>query len=159
MPVHDRIREEMRILLTETDRPEWLDAKAGEILAEARRHFAALRLGEVALIMEGRTAYLFAWRGDATQDALVCLLRARALLAENIGICVRIRGTTAVRVGDALAEIAAAPLPAPAEVLNRQEIGSPEKWDWALSDRMFFDSFASRRLNLAAAREFASRSG
>jgi len=159
MPVHDRIREEMRALLTETDIPEWLDAKACEVLTEARRHYAALRLGEMALIMEGRTAYLFTWRGDATQDALVWLLRAQGLTAENIGICVKIRGTTAIRVGDALAEIAVAPVPAPSDVLKRQEIGTPEKWDWALTNRLFFDSFASRRLNLVAARDFASRSG
>ena len=159
MPVHDRIREEMRALLTETDIPEWLDAKACEVLTEARRHYAALRLAELALIMEGRTAYLFAWRGDATQDALVWLLRAQGLTAENTGICVKIRGTTAIRVGDALAEIADAPVPAPSDVLKRQEIRSPEKWDWALPDRLFFDSFASRRLNLEAARNFASRSG
>jgi ATP-dependent Lhr-like helicase len=159
MPVHDRIREEMRALLAETDAPEWLDATACEVLAEARRHYAALRLAETDLIMEGRTAYLFTWRGDATQSALVCLLRAQGLTAENSGICVKIRGTTAIRVGDALAEIAAAPLPAPADVLKRQEVGAPEKWDWALPDRLFFDSFASRRLNLAAARDFASRSG
>jgi ATP-dependent Lhr-like helicase len=159
MPVHDRIREEMHTLLAETDAPEWLDATACEVLAKARRHYAALRLTETNLILEGRTAYLFAWRGDATQDALVWLLRAQGLTAENIGICVRIRGTTAIRVGDALAAIAAAPLPAPADVLKRHEIGTPEKWDWALPDRLFFDSFASRRLNLAAARDFASRSG
>ena len=157
MPVHDRIRDEMRALLAETDTPDWLDANAREVLADARRHYAALRLGEMALIMQGRTAYLFPWRGDATQDALACLLRAQGLAAENIGICVRIRGTTEIRVGDALAEIAAAPLSAPADVLKRQEMGTPEKWDWALPDRLFFDSFASRRLNLAAARDFSSR--
>ena len=31
--------------------------------------------------------------------------------------------------------------------------------DWALPDRLFFDSFASRRLNIAAARDFALRYG
>lgn len=157
-PVHDRIREEMRALLAGTDNPKWLDTKACEVLAEARRHYAALCLDKTDLIIEGRTAYLFTWRGDVTQDALVYLLRDQGLAAENMGICVKIRGATAISVGDALADIAAAPLPAPADILKRKEIGSPEKWDWALPDRLFFDSFASRRLNLAAARDFASRS-
>ena len=48
MPVHDRIREEMRTLLDEADTPEWRDEKACEMLAEARRHYAALRLAETA---------------------------------------------------------------------------------------------------------------
>ena len=159
MPVHDRIREEMRALLAETDMPDWLDANAREMLDAARHHYAALRLDESALVLEGHTAYLFAWRGDAAQDALACLLRAQGLTAENIGICVKIRSTTKIRVVDALVEIAAAPLPAPADVLKRQELGSPEKWDWALPDRLFFDGFASRRLNLRAAREYASLNG
>ncbi len=157
LPVHDRVREEMRMLLAGSDVPAWLDATVGEALAAARRQYDELNLAETTLIAEGRTVYLFAWRGDATQDALVCLLRAHGLVAENRGICLRMRGATATKVADALAEIAAAPLPDPAAILKRHEIGTPEKWDWALPDRLFFDSFASRRLHLAAARDLASR--
>lgn len=155
LPVHDRVREEMRALLREADVPVWLDAKAGEVLAKARSHYAVQGLAETDLIMDERTAYLFTWRGDATQDALVWLLRAQGLTAENAGVCLKIYGTSASRVEDALADIAAAPLPAPAELLKRHSISTPEKWDWVLPERLFFDSFASRRLNLAAARDFA----
>lgn len=158
MPVHDRVREEMRTVLAETDYPEWLDSVAREVLAAARRHYGKLNLAEMALIAEGRTVYLFAWRGDATQDALAWLLRSHGLAAENCGISVSVRGATETEVGDALAAIATAPLPDPADILRRQEIRTPEKWDWALPDRLFFDGFASRRLNLAAARDLASRS-
>ncbi|WP_186408974.1 hypothetical protein [Candidatus Accumulibacter aalborgensis] len=157
MPIHDRVRDEMQALVLGSDYPEWLDATACKMLAAARHHCADLGLDARHLIAEGRTVYLFAWRGDATQDALACLLRARGLPAENMGICLRIGSTTEAEVGDTLAAIATAPLPDPADILQRQEIGTPEKWDWALPDRLFFDSFASRRLNLAAARDLASR--
>jgi ATP-dependent Lhr-like helicase len=157
IPVYDRVREEMRILLTETDTPEWLDGKARDVLAAARCHYSVLRLHERALLVEGRTVYLFSWRGDATQDALACLLRGVGLQAENIGMCLRVNGTTETHVGDALVDIATSPLPDPADLLKRQELGTPEKWDWALPDRLFFDSFASRRLDLRAAHELASR--
>ena len=157
MPVHDRVRQEMRTLLAEADYPEWLDENARKTLASARRRYHELKLAETDLIAEGRGLYLFAWHGDATQDALVCLLQAHGLAAENMGICIQVRGTTAPKLSDALAAIVAAPLPEPVDILQRQAIGTPEKWDWALPDRLFFDSFASRRLNLAAAREFAAR--
>ena len=155
MPVHDRVRKEMRMLLAGTDYPEWLDATACEVLTAARCHYNQLNLSEKLISTEGRTVSLFAWRGDATQDALVWLLRARGLAAENMGICLRVRAAAEADVSDALAEIATAPLPDPADVLQRPAMGAPEKWDWALPDRLFFNSFASRRLNLAAARDFA----
>lgn len=150
--VDDRVREEMRALLAASDSTPWLDVTAGKVLAAARRHYVDLNLAETGWVTEGRTVNLFTWRGDATQDALACLLRARGLVAENWGICLRLRGTTETEVGDALAEIAIAPLPGPAEILDRETLGSPEKWDWALPDRLFFAGYASRRLNLAAAR-------
>ena len=157
MPVHDRVRQEMHMLLSEADYPDWLDVNACKALASARRRYDELNLAETDLIAEGHALHLFAWRGDATQDALVCLLRAHGVAAENTGICMQIRGTTVTKLRDVLAAIQAAPLPEPKDVLQRQAIGTPEKWDWALPDRLFFDSFASRRLNLAAAREFAAR--
>ncbi|NMQ06835.1 DEAD/DEAH box helicase [Candidatus Accumulibacter phosphatis] len=157
MPVHDRVRKEMRMLLAGTDYPEWLDDTACEVLTAARCHYNQLNLSEKLMSTEGRTVSLFAWRGDATQDALVWLLRAQGLTAENMGICLRVRAAAEAEVSDALAAIATAPLPDPADILQRPAMGAPEKWDWALPDRLFFNSFASRRLNLAAARDFASK--
>ena len=151
LPVHDRVRQEIRTLLTETDYPKWLDATACEVLKAARHHYNESSLAETSLVTEGRLVYLFAWRGDATQDALAWLLQAHGLLAENMGICLLIRGSTESKVGDALAEIAASPLPELTDILNRKKIGTPEKWDWALPGRLFFESFSSRRLDLVGA--------
>jgi len=41
------------------------------------------------------------------------------------------------------------------DILKRQDCRGVEKWDWTLSDRLFFDSYASRQLNLEAARSWA----
>lgn len=139
-PVHDRVREEMRNLLAGTECPPWLDATATKVLTAARRQYVALKLAETALIVEGRQVYLFIWQGDATQNALVWMLRARGLFTKNLGICLQVVGASENEVGDALADIAASPPPEPAEILSRDEIGSPEKWDWALSDRLLFES-------------------
>lgn len=156
--VHDRVREEMRAVLAGTEMPEWLDAAARETLVSARKQFVDLGLATTPgtkAIVEGRMIHLFTWRGDATQDALVLLLRAHGVAAENFGVCLKIRGRTESEVSDALLGIAQAPLPDPSDILDRSALGSPEKWDWALPDRLFFDSFVSARLDLAAARALA----
>jgi ATP-dependent Lhr-like helicase len=150
-PVHDRVRAEMRAVLAGDDEPEWLDAKAREVLRSARRHYRDLALSECTQVVEGSHINLFLWRGDAVQDGLVALLRAHGLTAENYGICVEVGRSNLPRLTAVLKEIAAEPCPLPEKVLNRQAIGNPEKWDWVLPDRLFYASFASSRLDLAGA--------
>lgn len=151
--VHDRVREEMQALLAENDAPAWLDATARDLLKIAQRNFAALGLVKNRLVEEGKTVNLFAWRGDRTQDALAALLRSHGLAAENLGICIQVRNTSVTALKETLVKIAASPCPEPVEILDRQALGNPEKWDWVLPDRLFYASFAARRLDLAAAHD------
>lgn len=157
LPVHDRVREEMRAVLAGDDVPAWLDAAGSAALALARAHFSGLGLAETALITEGKTTYLFTWRGDATQEALVYLLNARGVVAANAGVCLKIYGSTEAKISDALAIIAESDLPEAAEILNRKALVCPEKWDWALPDLLFFESFAASRLDLAAAKDLVMK--
>lgn len=158
IPVHDRVREEMRSLLAGDECPVWLDAAASVLLKTARKDFAALGLVENRFLEEGKTVNLFVWRGDRTQDALAAMLRAKGLKAENQGICIQVSNASAVDLQVTLANIAAAPCPEPAEILDRQSLGTPEKWDWVLPDRLFYAGFASRRLDLAAAHALCAAS-
>lgn len=159
--VHDRVREEMRALLAGDECPAWLDSTAAGLLKNAQKDFAALGLLENWLLEEGKTVNLFVWRGDRTQDALAAMLRANGLKAENQGICIQVSNASAADLQATLAKIAAAPRPEPAGILDRQSLGTPEKWDWVLPDRLFYAGFASRRLDLAAAHALcgASRDG
>jgi len=101
LPVHDRVRQEMRLVLAGTDVPPWLDDTARAVLADARRQYVHLQLAPTALISEKRTVCLFLWLGDATQDALEHLLNAQGLSAKNVGMCVKVSGTCEADVGDA----------------------------------------------------------
>lgn len=150
-PVHDRVRAEMRAVLAGEDEPAWLDATALSVLRAARRQYRDLGLSERIQVAEGNGVNLFLWRGDAMQDGLVALLRAHGLAAENHGICVLVGRASLARLAAVLQEITAAPCPSPDQVLNREAIGNPEKWDWVLPDRLFHASYASSRLDLAAA--------
>ncbi len=151
LPVHDRVREEMRAILVGDDVPAWLDEVSAKVLQVARQQFKALALTEKHWVAAGTSVYLFLWQGDRMQGALAFLLRAQGIAAENLGICLKFSRATVAQAVEALAEIAAHPGPAPGEVLNRKALGSPEKWDWALPDRLFYASFASRRLDLQGA--------
>jgi len=73
----------------------------------------------------------------------------RGLKAENQGICIEVNRSDIPRLTALLQELAASPCPTPEQLLSRQAIGNPEKWDWMLPDRLFYDSFASTRLYLA----------
>jgi ATP-dependent helicase Lhr and Lhr-like helicase len=150
-PVHDRVRAEMRAVLAGEDEPEWLEEKASEVLRAARQHYRDLDLNARTYVVEGSHINLFLWHGDAVQDALVALLISHGLKAENHGICIEIGRSSLPMLFAVLRAIAAEPCPQVDQILNRQAIGNPEKWDWVLPDRLFYASFASSRLDLAAA--------
>jgi len=42
-------------------------------------------------------------------------------------------------------------------MLSRKAIGDPEKWDWALPDRLFYASYASSRMDLMGAHAWCSQ--
>lgn len=107
-------------------------------------------------VANGKCVYLFLWRGDAVQNGLVTLLQHHGLEAENWGICVVVKKTNPLQLTAVLQAIAASPCPRPDQVLNRKTIGNPEKWDWALPDRLLYASFASSRLDLAGAHAYCT---
>jgi ATP-dependent Lhr-like helicase len=149
--VHDRVRQEMRVVLASDEVIPWLDPVAKEVLLAARKQYAATELNVQSIVKAGTAVSLFLWRGDRVQNALAALLRRRGLAAENYGICLTIERTTLPAVAQMVREIAAAPAPNPAELLNRLELQRTEKWDWALSDRLFFANYAAGRFDLAGA--------
>lgn len=151
LPVHDRVRQEMRAVLAGDESIPWLDGMAIEILQAARGQYERMGLKDSRVVADGNAVHLFAWRGDRVQNAMAALLRQRGLRAENHGICLSIESTVISTVLDALQSIAASPAPNPSGLLDRVALGQTEKWDWALPDRLFFASYAASRLDLSGA--------
>lgn len=148
LPVHRRVREEMRAVLAGNNNPVWLDATARSLLKDAQRQYKALLLANNRFVIEGYTVYLFLWEGDQLQTALSVLLRSCGLDAKNIGICIEISHATRELVERKLFEISAQPCPAADDVINRRDVTGSEKWDWVLPDDLFLSSYASRALAL-----------
>lgn len=157
LPVHQRVREQMRELLAGNDAPAWLDVAAKSLLRQAQQQYAALKLDKVVYAFEGHTVYLFPWQGDCVQEALAALLRHQGLAASNEGICIKVIRSTTTQVEEHISRIASLPCPSPNEVLVRKGIGDVEKWDWVLPDDLFLASYASRALALEDAHAVCQR--
>lgn len=153
LPVHGRIRQEMRLVLAGDDVPAWLDATAKSLLRDAQQQYKALQLGEAWHVIEGDTVYLFFWQGDQVQEALSVLLINQGLDAANQGLYIKVQSTTFAALLMALKTISDLPCPLPAQALMRNQVKTSEKWDWVLPDELFIASYASRVLALEEAHE------
>jgi len=151
LPVHERVRQQMRLVLAASDVPNWLDATARSLLRDAQRQFQALQLNDRHYVVDGASVYWFIWQGDLVQDALCVLLRHHGFTASNAGICMQVSGTSVELVMAALSHISGQPCPQPDQVLVRRDIHDVEKWDWVLPDDLLLATYASRMLNLRAA--------
>jgi ATP-dependent Lhr-like helicase len=151
LPVHTKVREEMRAVLSSQDTPVWLDANARSLLQEARTQYLNLQLVREFCVMEGDTVYLFLWQGDVVQNSLVALLNHQGLQARNEGICIAVKHASLAMVTLAIAQVAAQPCPSAAQLFTRKDVPNTEKWDWVLPDELFLAGHTSRALDLEAA--------
>lgn len=151
MPVHQRVRQQMRKILAESGQPAWLDAAAKSLLRDAQRQYLELNLSAQSYAVEGTTVYLFLWESDQVQKAVVALLIGQGLTAQNFGMGVQVTHTTLALVIEALTRIAAQPCPLPEKIIQRKHVEGAEKWDWVLPDDLFLSSYASRALALEEA--------
>jgi len=153
--VDDHVRLEMRKVLTEATPITFLDAKASELLFEARSYFHSGGFGEKRWFAEGASILILSWWGDWANDALALLLTAKGLETTNEGIALRVASGDELRLKTTLEQIAITPSISiddlhlkPGEVIR-------EKWDWVLPDPMRLASFASSTLDLAGAQSIA----
>lgn len=151
MPIHTRVRQEMRAILAGDDAPAWLDTNAKSLLQDARRQYKALQLATQYCVSEGSCVYLFLWSGDQIQDALVALLINECQQAENNGICITVKNTNCETVKSSLKIIAGKTCPSANEIIIRKHVTDIEKWDLVLPDDLFLTSYASRELDLDGA--------
>lgn len=149
--VHDRVREEMRVILSEAAPIPFLDKQGADLLAEARSAYARLNLGKDAILQFGSEVRVFTWRGDWVNDTLVLMLARRRVRAANEGICLVVFDAEVDRIWDILRGITNEE-PPPAEYLAQSVKNKVrEKWDGLLTEELLCKSFASRELSVTGA--------
>lgn len=154
--VHDRVREEMRNVLSEQTEIPFVDIEAARLLEEAREYYSSASLATRGLISAGSSVLILTWRGDWTNDALALLLGRCGFNAVNEGVGVRVYQSDGNRVLDALGEVATETENDPVALLSGVKNLLREKWDWALPKSLMQKSFASSLLDLQGAREVAA---
>lgn len=145
--VHDRVREEMRAVLTEGQPVPFLDPTAQGLLDEARGTFRRLALDRTPMVQEGSEVCLFLWKGDWIQDTLALMLCARGLKALNAGLFISVGGTTPAQMPTVLTGLVENP-PSQADVLRHVINQTQEKWDFLLPEDLLARNYASHHLDV-----------
>jgi ATP-dependent Lhr-like helicase len=153
--VHDRVRQEMKLILSEKNPIPFLDPGAASLLDESREWFTTIGLNQKRFVVDGATILLFGWRGDWANDALSLLLTATGIHTSNEGVALRVCTADIKRVEGALHEISTGPTPTVGDLRLKPEHLLREKWDWVLPDELRLLSFASSHLDLQAAQALA----
>lgn len=151
--VHDRVRQRMRELYESTQPINYFDDVAARLTVEGRQTYSRYALGQRQFVRVGSNLLLFTWLGDGANEALAALLRGRGFTPFVSGPAIEISGKNVDenRITDYFNELAAEPAPSPELLLFDTFNLSQEKWDWALPDILLKKSFASLRLDIAAA--------
>jgi ATP-dependent Lhr-like helicase len=109
--VHNRVRQEMKKVLAETETIPFLDSMATKLLEEGRRSFATADLETKSWLQNGDGILLLGWHGDAVQDALALLLTARGIPSSNEGVALHIFSKDQQNLLRSLREIGDGPMP------------------------------------------------
>ncbi|MBU8898362.1 DEAD/DEAH box helicase [Corallococcus sp. M34] len=148
--VHDRVREQMRSVYASDTLPRYLDARAQELLTEARATFRRWRLSERAIVASGRQVHVFPWAGDAVVHTLALALRAHGLAVETLGPVLSVEGQQS-DVESALRALVAAGEPR-AESLTRYVANMAlEKHDGFVPEELLARDYAARYLDVQGA--------
>jgi len=152
---HNRIREEMRLILTETAPVAFLDLEATAQLMEARQTFLRLNLGNRDIIQAGGSVFVFTWKGDRANDTLALMLLQRGFRVSNEGTYLAIIGAKSEDILEAIREIAET-CPPPAGTLgNLVQNKFRQKWDWLLTDNLLTKSYEAAELDIPEAQRTA----
>lgn len=147
---HTKVRQRMRLLLESDELPVYLDDVANGFLNEARANYKARNLANAYLLDQGREVLLLTWLGDAANEALACLMRARGFTASRAGPGVEVlKGQKSLdAIIDGLFAVSLDEAPPLDELLANAKNLVREKWDWALPDRLRRKAFGSLNLDL-----------
>jgi len=156
--VHTQVRQTMRALYQGKLNPEFLDATARRFVDEGRKAYQHHRLDDRVALDHGNQILLVTWLGDSANEAIACLLNARAFKAQSGRLGVEItKGPEAEQaVEHALKAIASEPPPPIESLLAQAKNLASQKWDHLLSSHLLQQSYASLNLNINEARTWIS---
>jgi ATP-dependent Lhr-like helicase len=154
--VHDKIRQEMRVVYMANAMPAYLDATARDLLLEARKSFSEYGLDARSVVPAGAETIVFTWMGDRVNDTLAVWFRYHGHIAANEGACVRVFAGEPDTM-EALRRMASEPIPDPIALAARVQNKQAEKYDWLLGEALLNAEYASRKLDVNETRKLVER--
>jgi ATP-dependent Lhr-like helicase len=145
--IHERIRQEMRIIYESTDVPPFLDPNACALLQEGREGYARYQLNEVSVVEYESNVALFCWSGDRVLDTLLVQLRDRDLPVERDGIAIIVNDIRGEVLMPHLRALAAQGPADAIELANTVANKLTEKHHLFLSEELLSIDYASSRLD------------
>jgi len=149
--VHNRVRAEMRAVLSDAAPVSFVNQEAAQLLAEGRSAYARLDLDNKSVIQFGSEVRIFTWYGDWVNDTLALMLGRKGIKASNEGICLVAFHAEQDHLAHLLYDIAHDDPPTPEELAEPIQNKVREKWDWLLTDALLCKSFASEVLDVPGA--------
>lgn len=152
----DGVVQAMRKVYSQINIPVYLDAKAIQLLQEARSAFSRFNLLENSILEHGSDLIVFPWIGAKSQLALTLALRATGLKAGMSGFAVECPDTGLEELKASLSIIANAPPPAPLALAQGDDL-ELDKFDHFLSEDMQSRNFACAMLSTASIPQICGR--
>lgn len=155
--VHDQVRAQMRVVLSDRTPLPFLDKAAAQLVGQARSAFERHQLAERTILRDGADVRLLTWSGDWVNDTLALMLTSAGFRSSNEGLSIVVAKSDVQDVVQALTTIANAPSPEPERLVDAVESKLKEKWDHLLPPSLLARNFASRELDALGAHAAAAR--
>lgn len=148
--IHDRVREEMRDILSSSTAELFLDSVANNLLQEARISYKEMNLTAHRVIELESVLFLFLWKGDWIQETAVLLLKTEGINATNDGLYISVQNSSLQEIRNAVLKIEST-RPALENILRGVRNIQQEKWDYLLPQSLALRNFASHALDIPGA--------
>jgi ATP-dependent Lhr-like helicase len=155
--IHARVRAQMADTLRSDAMPAYLDAKAQDMLNQARRYARESGILANPLLADGASTYWFTWTGSKINRALIGLCKGDGVLrAQDEDIALHFEGARPDEVADRFRKLIERP-PTAVEVAARFKVRMVEKYEAYLSDGLQAFVFAQNSLDLDGALALAKK--
>jgi ATP-dependent Lhr-like helicase len=145
--IHDEVRRQMFTVYMEKSVPVFLDAKAKELLLEARENFHRYGLSEKWMLTHGNTTLIFCWMGDRVMDTLTAMLRSKGFKAANEGIALAVASASPDEIMSQIKKLEADGPPDSLELARSVANKACEKYDLFLTDELLSADFAASKFD------------